>query len=573
MTQEFIKAFNEANETDFGKPAGGIKADLLHKFSLFRRNEDGSLMIFGLYMFICMMVISGMAVDTMRAEYQRTKVQATTDRALLASASMNQTLSAQEIFDDYFAKDGMPGMAPTATVDEGLNYRKVSADYAPDAIPTIKTSFMSEAFRSMMETPGNPEAGGINELKTFASGIAVDGVEKVEISLVLDVSGSMNRGSASGQTKLYDLKEAAREFVDTLMLNQPDDDTYSISIVPYSTQVNAGANLLSKYNASSEHSYSHCVDFDAADFNSTALSTVDSLQRTGHFHPWNNPYKNKDDNLTWNYRVCAPKAEREILPLSGDINELKNYVDNLVATGNTSTEIGIKWGVTLLDPAAQGVVTSLVSDGTIDAKFDGRPFSYTEVNALKVIVVMTDGANTNQYYLKPEVSSGMSNVWHMKQIDYRGRVSDRYAIYNENHWGSNKFFRTDRESTYGSWEATPTDGMTQMSYTELYDHASIRYVARYLMDPADYSYNYWRYGTYGTVGPNTKDFRMDNICTVAKEKDILIYTIGFEVTDSNALKLQNCASSAGNFFRVNGQEISEAFASIAAQLHRLRLEK
>ena len=98
MTQEFIKAFNEANETASSKQANGVKADLLQKFSMFRRKEDGSLMIFGLYMFICMMIISGLAVDTMRAETQRTKIQSTTDRALLASASINQTLPAQVIF-------------------------------------------------------------------------------------------------------------------------------------------------------------------------------------------------------------------------------------------------------------------------------------------------------------------------------------------------------------------------------------------------------------------------------------------------------------------------------------------
>ena len=286
MTQEFVRAFEEANESASGKQAGGFKANLLHKFSMFRRKEDGSLIIFGLYMFICMMIISGLAVDAMRAEYQRTKIQATTDRALLAAASINQTLPAQEIFDDYFAKAGLAGLAPTATVEESLNYRKVSAAYAPGDKPKINTMFMSEAFRDLLETSEDDEAGGINELATVAAGVAVDGVSKVEISLVLDVSGSMGRSSSSGDTKLNDLKGAAYEFIDTLLLTQPNDDTYSISIIPYSTQVNAGANLLSKYNATNEHAFSHCVDFAGEDFVTTTLSTTDSLQRTGHFDPW-----------------------------------------------------------------------------------------------------------------------------------------------------------------------------------------------------------------------------------------------------------------------------------------------
>ncbi len=579
MTQEFIKAFNEANEVASKKQAGGFRANLMHKFSLFHRKEDGSLIIFGLYMFVCMMIISGLAFDTIRSEYLRTKVQYTTDRCILAAASMKQTVDAQDICDDYFAKADMEGLAPDTTVIEGANYRRVSADYAEDDIPTIKTFFMSKSFRDLLETPGGPEAGGVDELGAYASGVAVDGVDKVEISLVLDVSGSMGRSSASGHTKLYDLKEAAHEFLETLLLNQPEEDTYSISVIPYSMQVNAGQNLLSKYNASNEHAYSHCVDFTTSAFSTTTLSPTDPIQRTGHFHAWNNPYKYKDHKIKWNYRACPPvsKVNRAILPLSSDLEALKDYVDAFEASGNTSTEIGIKWGAALLDPSAQTVVSSLITDGDVDSKFAGRPYTYNQENSLKVIVVMTDGANTNQYYLKPEVSGGlvdpadnMSNVWH--RLDSYGR--DRYAIYNEDHWGSKKYFHSYRESTSGTWKSSLDSGdFEQMSFIELYDHASIRYVAKYLMDPADYNYNYWRYGTYGSIGGSTKDVRMNSICSAAKSNNILVFTIGFEVTDSNATKLSNCATTAGHFFRVEGVEISEAFASIAAQLHRLRLEQ
>lgn len=579
MNQGFIKAFNKANETMTQRTVGQFKAAARRKLDGFRKKEEGSVIIFGLYMFICMMIISGMALGTIRQEHLRTKIQYTLDGALLASASMTQTLDAQDILDDHFAKAGLKGLAPTATVDDGLNYRKVSAKYAPDNVPTVKTIFMSKSFRELLQ---QEDAGGIDELEAYASGVAVDGVEKVEISLVLDVSGSM-RGS-----KLEDLKDASKDFFDTLLLEQPEEDTYSISIVPYATQVNAGANLLSKYNATTEHNYSHCVDFVDNDFNTAALSPLDTLQRTGHFAPWNSYYRNKPVN--WKRRPCPPIVERAILPLNDDIDELKAYVDAFVAEGNTSTDVGIKWGAALLDPSAQTVVTSLISDGDIDPKFGGRPFSYTEENTLKVIVVMSDGNNTSQYYLKPEVSGGyadnadnMSNVWKYTWT-YYGREYDRYAIYNPDRYSSYKYMHTYRESTSGNWRPNlPVNGewtssgqisdVEQMSYVDLYDHATVRYVAKYLMSPAGYNYSDWRYGIYSYVHPSDKDVRMNNICGAAKDKDVLIFTIGFEVTDGNATKLKNCASTAGHFFRVEGVEISEAFASIAAQLHRLRLER
>ncbi len=568
MTQDIISTLNEAHE-ETPKHATGFKSAVRQKLGKFRKDEDGSLIIFSLYIFIITLVVGGIAVDIMRSEYQRTKIQYTTDRALLAAASLKQTVPAQEVFDDYFAKSGMAGLAPVATVDASLNYRKVSAAYPEGQTPKIETIFMSHAFRNLLQ---QADSGGLDTLFTSAAGTAVDGVEKVEISLVLDVSGSMGWGSASGHSKLYDLKEAANEFVDTLLLNQPEDDTYSISIIPFSTQVNVGENLLSKYNVSSEHNYSHCVDFEGSDFDTAALSTGDALQRTGHFAPWSTYYWTKPVN--WKRRPCPPNVERAIMPLSGDNVELKNYVEDFVASGNTSADIGLKWGAAMLDPSAQSVVSSLISDGDVDAKFEGRPFSYTETNTLKVIVLMSDGANTSQYYLEPEVSGGyansadnMSNVWH--KVDSSNR--DRYAIYNPNRWDSKKYFRTYIESTNGYWSTTPRSGMTQLSYVELYDHATVRYIAKYLMDPAGYSYNYWRYGVYDYVGSGTKDTRMDNICSAAKNNEVLIFTIGFEVTDSNATKLTNCATSAGHFFRVDGVNISEAFASIAAQLNSLRL--
>lgn len=569
MKQSFIKVFNE---TTTQKNIGGFNALFRHKLGVFRRKEDGSVIIFGLYMLVCMMIISGLAFDAMQSEHLRTKVQATTDRALLASASMKQTVDAQLIMDDYFAKAGMAGMAPTATVDAGLNYRKVSAEYAEDKIPSVDTIFMSKSFRKLLQ---QEDAGGVDKLMANASGTAIDGVDKVEISLVLDVSGSMAWSSASGATKLADLKDAAEEFIDTLMLEQPEDDTYSISVVPYAMQVNAGSDLLSKYTVSVEHNYSSCVDFDSSDFETTTISTSDQLQRTGHFHPWSYPYTNRDDDIKWYSRVCPTITGRAILPLSGDIDELKNYVNALEANGNTSTDIGLKWGAALLDPTARPVVTSLISEGAVTSEFSGRPYDYTEENVLKVIVVMSDGNNTYQYILDEEVSGGyadpddnMSNVWTYTSYGYT-----RYVIYNPNRWSSKKYLYTNRNSTSGSWYSSAPSSGRQLSYVELFDHASMRYIATYLMNPAGYSYNEWRYYKRSTVDSSEKDNRMDDICTAAKDKNVVIFAIGFEVTDTNATKLSNCASSAGHFFRVEGVEISEAFASIAAQLHRLRLSQ
>ena len=106
---------------------------------------------------------------------------------------------------------------------------------------------------------------------------------------------------------------------------------------------------------------------------------------------------------------------------------------------------------------------------------------------------------------------------------------------------------------------------------ELWKQASTYFVARRLQQKAGLSGSAWGDGSYKTYYGAEKDARMAAICQAAKAKNILLYTIGFEVSNSNALKLQSCATTSAHFFRVDGVDIADAFAEIAAQLKSLRL--
>lgn len=64
---------------------------------------------------------------------------------------------------------------------------------------------------------------------------------------------------------------------------------------------------------------------------------------------------------------------------------------------------------------------------------------------------------------------------------------------------------------------------------------------------------------------------LSNICTTAKDQGIVLWSVGFEVSDSSAGIMRSCASSPTHFFRVEGVEITEAFKAIASQINQLRL--
>ncbi len=554
--------------------AGRHRAALMKQIRHFQKDETGSIIIFSLFMFAMMLMIGGLAVDVMRAEYQRTEIQYTADRCALSASGLSQQLPATEVVTDCFQKAGLGWLDPTVVVEQAQNSKKVTI-LLPD--PKIKTIFMAVDWSKIFNVDGG---SAVEYLTTPAVAAAIDGVQKVEISLVLDVSGSMRHSSASGRTKIEDLQIAANQFVDALLLDAPHEDTYSISIVPYSIQVNAGKTLLDHMNVSNEHDFANCVDFRNSEFSATAVPQGTEIRRVGYIATRPDlEDKYQDPNIPWWLWNCPTSADREILPLSGDIQTLKSKINALTPQGWTSTEIGLKWGAALLDPSMKPVVADIIADTSIpaskriDPMFSGRPNDYGEEGVLKVIVAMTDGANTRSYELLDPYRTGMSNVWLLDRRSAENRY--HYWVYNPSHNGSKKY-RYLKYTPTGSlkvsrWESAPSPDAVHLTMAQLWKQASTYFVARRLQQRAGLSGSAWGDGSYKTYYGSEKDVRMFAICDAAKAKNILLYTIGFEVSNSNALKLQSCASTSAHFFRVDGVDIADAFAEIAAQLKSLRL--
>jgi uncharacterized membrane protein len=156
-----------SDERDIGSTKIPAVLPKKSKFS-FVKKEDGNMLVFGLCIFVVMLVSSGMAIDFMRHENQRTQLQSTLDRAILAAADLDQENDPNTIVHDYFAKSNLGGINLDVTVDQSLVHRNVQA--------TAKTPVQS-MFLNMV---------GINKIDAPASGAAEERVNNVEISLVLD---------------------------------------------------------------------------------------------------------------------------------------------------------------------------------------------------------------------------------------------------------------------------------------------------------------------------------------------------------------------------------------------------
>ncbi|MGE4327207.1 MAG: pilus assembly protein TadG-related protein [Pseudodonghicola sp.] len=556
-------------------PTGGLGIALRR----FARDENGNLIIFSIYVLVIMLMFGGIGIDLMHYERNCTDLQNTLDRATLAAADLDQPLDPEAVVRDYLTKAGVIGSLTKVTADKGMSHRVVTAT----ATCSMATQFM--------------QMSGVTLLSNQLTSTAEERIDGVEISLVLDVSTSMNANS-----KLANLKTAAKDFVDT-MVDNTEAGNLSISIVPYATQVSTPAAFLNKFNVTREQEYSNCVNFAAADFNTTEIDPEAELKRTLHYDRSRTSFDGRaytPERLVSD-PVCSNDSAREMQVLQSDRDGLKTYIENLSASGNTSIDLGMKWGTALLDPSLKPVIASLVDDKLISAAFSDRPKPYTSKETLKVIVLMTDGENTSQYYLPDDLRTGASNVWWNPEAKeysiYKGRdSSDKdgdgntsepiYYWYTKGLWRDHPYGNLDGYTEtrcvseflgicwrYSEVTVDEPGTATELTLGELYARTAMYRISQ-MFEPVigSSAWSKWYNPARDTyVGGTTKDTRTKAICDAAKAKGTIIYTIGFEAPTSGRNLLKYCASSDSHYFDVSGLEIVDAFSSIASSISKLKL--
>ncbi len=518
--------------------AGPRGAMATARLKWFLRSEDGAILPFALIMFVLMLMAGGMAIDLMRRENARVILQNTVDRAVLAAADLDQLEEAEDVVNGYFDAAGLRQYLIDVDVDEGLNYRTVSAETAA----SIDMFFLNMV--------------GIETMVAPAASTAEERIQNVEISLVVDISGSM------GGSRMNNLKNAADEFIDTVIAATPPtgaDSTgiTSLSIIPYQAMVSLGDDLGAQFNLSNEHGYSHCAVFDFNDYADTAIAPGDPLERMAHF----DRSTTSGASPIWNPH-CPVVDDEAIIAYSISRSDLKDKIDDLSAGGNTAIDVGMKWGVALLDPAARPAINALEDAGVVNEHLRDRPADYSDRETLKVVVLMTDGANTTQYDLKPEFKGGLSNVWWHED-------DDRYSVYTP---GWNDYWYP-HNGTYNTRPYRGTGESRRLSHAELFARYSVRYIAEHFFRTPDPNnqYNAYRNAVASIVNGTEADRRSRELCNVARQRGIVVFAIGFEAPSRGQELMRDCASTPSHYFDVSGVEISEAFSAIARTINQLRL--
>lgn len=521
--------------------------------------QDGNLTVLAFSLFILMVMMGGLAVDLMRFEQTRTNLQNTLDRATLASASLNQKLNPETVVRNHFQTAGLTEFLKNVTVTEGMNFRTVDADAEAESDPL---------FMHMM---------GQDSLMAKGHSSAEQRINNVEIVLVLDVSGSMLTNN-----RLVNLKSAANEFIDTVLA--PDSERkISIALVPFNGQVNMGADLRAKYTGLTHDPLVtdvQCAELPSSVYSSTALPTTTVMSMTSHADTYSTTNQNgwmASTNTSWSIGYnnpanmlnvwCPPKPGNIVRLPQQNIATLQGYINGLSAVGATSINSGMKWGVSLIDPGARTMFSQFIAANKMPATTVGRPFSYTDTDTMKIVVLMTDGEHFAEERVNAAFKTGLSNI-------YKSPSDNNYSVFHAGRAGSKYWV-----PHLGAWRATAWKNSTntgaaavQQTWPQVWasmrlSYVAYQYYARAGMNSYDAQMNIFRSQTPTT----TMNTQLQQICGLAKEKGVIVYGIAFEAPPVGQTQIANCSTSPGHYFNAAGLQIKTAFRAIASNISQLRL--
>lgn len=483
------------------------------------------------------------AVDLARGTSAKSQLQDALDSAALAAARSNATTDSelQVIGDRYLNQNlklGSDFDLAQSTFRFGENGRIVAS--ARLAVTPFIAGMLSD---------GVMHVGASTEV--------VRAEMKVEIALVLDNTGSMNEGS-----KLSDLKNAAKDFVDKmeeLAEKSSEPDAVRISLVPFSNTVRLD---------STAHRYSTWIDQNGASpINNEIFTTSSGTQFANRFTLFS--------QLGTSWRGCVEmrKAPYDVQDTPPDVgnpvtlytpffavdepdSKTSGYGDdyrNDYVPDNTSSS---NWRV------RQGMVNKYTGSRKGSMTTDFGPNRGCGLSRLKRLT-------TDYSSLRSAINSlnadGNTNIpiglaWGWNTVAPGAPFADGTA-YNTPNYKKIIILMTDGENTMDQRD-TPNDG----------SYAGTAYIWQGRVLKANGQP--LQQGASSADRTAALDSRLALLCSNIKAKGIELYTVRVEVETGDSSLLRNCATANDYYYNVeDSSNLTPVFQSIAGQIAALHLSR
>ena len=368
--------------------------DFLKQWQKYCKQTSGAIAIMFALMVPILVGVAGISLDYSQAYLVKQRLaQALDAAALAAAASSTETAVIQQKVQDFFNANYPPEKL-------GVTFTPVVQIVGDEVIVTGTAQFNTLFLRVF----------GIDSIDVDATTTVVREVQGIEVTLVMDNTGSMNTNN-----NISALRDAASNFVyimygidvdegeaadpsDLDDMATRDTDYIKIGLIPYSTSVNVGP-------------YGFGVDLNGDAYGTAFVNNPFDLDYTTNYYTdteWfgcvlahDYPDDTTDHVGPWDmYRYCRDDADdpychlnsygdvrkdpnyncvrTPLTPLVTSPTQLKESIDTMVASGYTYGNYGMVWGYRVLSP---------------DFPFE-EGVEWENEYWRKAIVMMTDGNNT-----------------------------------------------------------------------------------------------------------------------------------------------------------------------------------
>ena len=372
------------------------------------KEQEGTVALIFASMVVPVVILIGSAIDYSRAANGRMTIQFALDSAVLAAGrtydQTGETGTATEVGAEYFN---------AAMEDSGIDATIVtnSADGSGNVVMAAKAEFET----SFLKLAGLEQF----DVEVKSQSLTSDkGGKDVELAIVFDVTGSMI-SNENNVDRMAIAKEAANDLLETMLPDGVNDRSVRISLVPFSSKVNAGDYAAAVTGVADETSVTSptqvyvctqqfhiwCTSGYWTTQNVTTTTyrqncTVERLSSTGHAYddapPSTSPFHAFTSTNASSVN-CVPVSP--IVPLTDNRQTLADAVNDLEAEGGTAGHLGLAWGWYTISQNWAAIWPSASDPAANDTQ-----------NRLKALIIMTDGEfnyhYNNSYQSVNEDSSG-----------------------------------------------------------------------------------------------------------------------------------------------------------------------
>ena len=527
-----------------------------------RRDERGAIAVQFAFLALPIAILAFGLLDMNRISLQRRQMQDALDAATLIAARSTATTDAalDTVGDAAFLAEttglGATLTATNSTFKSGTGNRVIGT--ASVTIKPIISNLWSKT----------------DPLVTATSEV-VRSVNKLEVALVLDNTGSMDSKLGSGGKKITALIDASKDLVDTLYAaaaRASETDAVKIAVVPFSMTVNVGSTYSSANWITGTLPTAYGDDVFNSAQNRFTLLTQTGLSWSGCVESRPDPYDISDAapststpaSMFVPYFAPDEPDSNSISYQSGWWTYYYSSYNNWITDDKSSSNV---WRTRQGEPNkyAASNKSKIINDAKSGDDY-GPNAGCGITSVLRMTNVRTStGATTVKNKLDQMVATGNTNVamgvvwgWHM--ISPNAPFADGSA-YGTANVSKVIVMLTDGDNVM-SEGSNPNDG-TYSGYGYIWQKR-LKNASNVALDV----------GASGDERRDAMDSRQTKTCAAARARGVIIYSIGVGVSAHSKVVLQGCASTADKYYDVtDSDQLAAVFDSIAGSIQNLRISK